>query len=389
MRIALFTETFLPRIDGVTHTLCRLLDHLAARGHESVLFAPAGGPARYADTPVIGLRGWRFPPYPDFKLISPLVPIAGPLRAFRPDLVHVLNPITLGLAAMRQARALGVPVVASYHTDVPGFMRRWGYHLPARLMAIYMRWLHNQADLNLCPSSVTLEALRRQGYRRLKLWSRGVDTALFHPARRCAEWRLRLSGGHPEQPLLLFVGRLSHEKRVRWIYRVLNALPGVRLAIVGDGPARAGLQRLFFGAPAVFTGVLRGEDLAAAYASADIFVFPAANETLGNVVLEAMASGLPVVAPRSGGLLDHAVHDETALLFEPEDCEALVTAVHELVSNPTRAQQLGRAGRARVAPRTWATVLDGLLDDYREVLMSQATANARPAPSSRRLADGL
>jgi phosphatidylinositol alpha 1,6-mannosyltransferase len=388
MRIALFTETFLPRVEGVTNTLCRVLEHLAARGHESVLFAPEGGPNQYANTPVIGLRGWQFPLYPDFKIIPPLPSIRKPLSAFNPDVVHVLNPLSLGLAAIQQSRSLGLPVVASYHTDVPGFMRRWGYQLPSQLMACYMRWLHNRADLNLCPSQVTLEALRRQGYRRLKVWSRGVDTVLFHPSKRSAEWRVRLSGGNPEQPLLLFVGRLSYEKRIHWLHAVINALPDVRVAIVGDGPARAGLQRLFFDAPVVFTGTLHGEDLAAAYASADIFVFPAANETLGNVVLEAMASGLPVVAPRAGGLLDHAVHGETALLFEPEDRNALVAAVQALVEDPALARRLGSAGRARVEPRTWMAVLDGLLEDYRSVIAARR-AKAHPSLASRRLADGL
>jgi len=388
MRVALFTETFLPRTEGVTNTLCHVLEHLAARGHESLLFAPEGGPAQYANTPIVGLRGWKFPPYPDFKLIPPLAPIRRPLCAFKPDVVHVLNPLSLGLGAIQQSRSLGLPVVASYHTDVPGFMQRWGYQLPSRLMACYMRWLHNQADLNLCPSQVTLEALRRQGYRRLKLWSRGVDTSLFHPSRRSAEWRVRLSDNNPEQPLLLFVGRLSYEKRIHWLHAVITALPEVRVAIVGDGPARPGLQRLFFNAPVVFTGMLRGQDLAAAYASADIFVFPSANETLGNVVLEAMACGLPVVAPRAGGLLDHVVHGETGLLFEPENRDALVAAVQTLLEDPTLARGMGCAGRAWVEPRTWAAVLDGLLEDYHSLITARS-AEARPALASRRLADGF
>lgn len=388
MRIALFTETFLPRVDGVTHTLCHLLAHLARRGHDSLLFAPAGGPAHYERTSVIGLKGWFFPPYPEFKLVPPFAPIAAPMRRFAPDLVHVLNPISLGAAAIRHARALGIPVVASYHTDVPGFMARWGYSWLGRWVGHYMRWVHNQCDLNLCPSSVTMAMLRRQGYRRLKLWSRGVDTEQFHPRRRSEEWRARMMCGQTERTLLLFVGRLSHEKRVQWIRPLLQALHDVHLVIVGDGPARDGLQRLFFGTPTTFTGALRGDDLAIAYASADVFVFPAPNETLGNVVLEAMASGLPVVAPRSGGLLDHVVPDQTGILFEPDDRDGLVAAVKQLVANPSLAHRMGRAGRARVEPRRWDVILDGLLEDYRAVLAFHAAGDRQPA-AARRLADGF
>ncbi|MCS6773785.1 MAG: glycosyltransferase family 1 protein [Thermoflexales bacterium] len=376
MRIALVTETFLPRVDGVTNTLCRLLEHLALRGYETLLFAPAGAPPSYARTPIIALDGWRFAPYPEFKLISPFAPIAEPMRVFAPDVVHVLNPITLGAAAIWHARRMRIPVVASYHTDVPGFMARWGYRTLGKLFGHYLRWVHNMADLNLCPSTVTLEALRKQGYRNLRVWGRGVDTALFNPQKRSAEMRARLSNGDVEAPLLLFVGRLSHEKRVDWIRDVLDALPQTRLAVVGDGPARPALERVFAGASAIFTGALRGEALAAAYASADIFVFPAPNETLGNVVLEAMASALPVVAPRAGGLLDHAVDGETAVLFDPEDRTALVKSVARLIEDPALARRLGQAGWARVQTRTWSVVLDKLLEEYERMRRSDHPRSA-------------
>jgi len=378
MRIALFTETFLPRVDGVTNTLCRLLDHLAACGHDSLLFAPAGAPSTYARTRIIGLNGWPLPAYRDFKIISPFLHacVGDAVHDFQPDLVHTLNPITLGLAAIRHARQLGVPAVASYHTDVPGFMTRWGYRLPARVMAAWLRLVHNQADLNLCPSLVTLAHLKTQGYQRLGLWGRGVDTVLFHPNKRSAQWRARLSHDLPVHPgdlgdpgdrgklLLLFVGRLSHEKRVHWLRPIFDTIPNVRLAIVGDGPARPALERLFADTPTTFMGVLRGEDLAHAYATVDAFVFPSPNETLGNVVLEAMASGLPVIAPRSGGLLDHAIDGETALLFSPEDQNDFKQAVRRLWAQPDLAERLGQTGRARVEHRSWAAVLDGLLNQY-------------------------
>lgn len=375
MRVALFTETFLPRVDGVTHTLCMLLNHLEVRGHESVLFAPdaPGVPTQFARTRVVPLNGVQLPMYPDFKIISPVVSVRAALDQFAPDLIHTLNPIMLGLSAVRNARRLGVPVVASYHTDVPGFMRRWGYPLPARLMSAWMRWLHNQADLNLCPSMVTLKALEAQGYKRARVWTRGVDTTRFCPDRRNPDWCARLRGGAVEKPLLLFVGRLSHEKRVHWIRPIFDVLPDVRLAIVGDGPARASLERLFVNTPTVFTGALHGDDLAHAYASADIFVFPGANETFGNVILEAMASGLAVVAPRSGGFLDFATEGDNALLFSPEDQQEMMTLIQCLVHQPDTAQQMGCAARASVLQRSWATVMDRLLDDYAELIVVRRT----------------
>ncbi|MCX7841324.1 MAG: glycosyltransferase family 1 protein, partial [Anaerolineae bacterium] len=303
LRIALFTETFLPKVDGVVNTLCHLLDYFAECGYASLLFAPEGAPARYAQTNIVTWKGIRFPLYPELQIVPPLVDPLPQLSEFQPDLVHLVNPVSLGLAGLRAARHLRVPVVASYQTDIPGFARRWGLGLFAEPLLWYLRWLHNQCDLNLTPSRFTQCELIAVGYQRVKVWKRGVDTAHYRPDRRSSEWRWRLSGGHPAAPLLLYVGRLAPEKRVEWLWSVLHALPQARLAIVGDGPLRPSLEKLFAGTPTVFTGYLRGDDLANAYAAADVFVFPSPNETLGNVVLEAMASGLPVVAPRSGGLL--------------------------------------------------------------------------------------
>lgn len=374
MRIAFFTETFLPKIDGIVNTLCHLLDHLAVRDHTSLLFAPQGGPFRYAHTSVIGLSGIPFPLYPELKLVPPHIDVSRRLAAFQPDLIHVLNPFSLGVVGLNQARALQVPLVASYHTDIPGFAVRWGLGLFRDPLWAYLRWLHNQADLNLCPSRATRLELEAQGIQRTRIWSRGIDTRRFNPAQRRQEWRLKLSGGQPDAPLLLYVGRLSPEKRVHWLRPLLAALPQARLAVVGDGPARSELERLFADTPTVFTGYLQGEDLAQAYAAADIFVFPAANETLGNVVLEAMASGLPVVTARAGGVLDHVRENETGLMFEPESQDSLIAAVSQLVADEDSARRLGANGRVRVQHRSWAAVLDGLLDDYETLIESRMPA---------------
>lgn len=368
MRIALFTETFLPNIDGVVNTLCHLLDYLPQHGHESLLFAPMGETTQYAQTPIVRFSGYKLPLYPDIQLVPPLVNIRDRLAHFRPDLVHVVNPISLGLAGLWHARRLRMPLVASYHTDVPGFAERWGLAALQTPIWAFSRWVHNQADLNLCPSQATLRELKAQGFENVQVWTRGVDTTQFHPRHRSAAWRRRLTEGHPEAPLLLFVSRLSPEKRADWLLPVLAALPGVRLAIVGDGPARPRLEQLFAGTPTVFTGYLRGRELAQAYAAGDVFVFPAANETLGNVVLEAMASGLPVVAARAGGPLDVVVAGETGLLFDPKSEADLVTAVSHLIHHPELARQLGRNGCRRAAARGWDAAFDGLLASYQAVI---------------------
>ncbi len=367
MRIALFTESFLPKMDGVVTTLCHLLDHLAKQGHSSILFAPAGGPLHYAQTPVISLPAVPFPLYPEIKLVPPTIDVSEHLRAFRPHLIHVFNPVSLGVAGLRHARRLGIPVAASYQTDLPGFAARWGAGFLSDLIWSYMRWVHDQADINFCPSTFTLRELKHRGFRNLRIWGRGVDTNHFHPCRASVEWRSRLTDGHPEAPLILSVSRLAPEKRLWMLRPVIDALPGARLAIVGDGPIRWLLQTLFANTPTVFTGYLRGAELAAAYASADVFVLTSANETLGNVVLEAMASGLPVVVPDQGGQLDHVQHEVNGLVYPSEDQEALVAAVQRLIADSSLRRRLGAAGRAYAEQQRWERILDGLIQDWQGI----------------------
>ncbi len=368
MRIALFTETFLPKTDGIVNALCQLLDHLARRGHSSVLFAPSGGPAHYAQTPVIGLTAVPFPIYPELRLVPPTVDVRDRLRAFSPDLIHVFNPVSLGVVGLRHARELVIPVAASYQTDLPGFAARWGLGLFSDLLWGYLRWVHDQADLNFCPSRFTLRELAQRGFRNLRVWGRGADTDRFAPGRASVAWRSRLTDGHPDAPLIVAVSRLAPEKRLAMLRPVIDALPRARLAIIGDGPTRWLLESQFAGTPTVFTGYLHGADLAAAYASADIFVLTGANETFGNVVLEAMASGLPVVAPDTGGQVDHVQHEVNGLIYPAEDSDALVAAVARLAADLPWARQLGAAGRVYAEGQRWDRILDGLIQDWQAII---------------------
>ncbi len=373
MRIAFFSETFLPKVDGIVNTLCHLLDYLAAEGHESLLFTPRSGRSeenvtQYAATRIVRYPGLPLPFYPEVRLALPDWRLGRQLRAFGPHLIHVVNPVTLGLAGLWQARRLQVPAVASFHTDVAGFACDWGFSALARPIWAGLRLTHNLADLNFCPSQETAQQLREQRIKRVKVWSHGVDSRRFHPDKRTAVWREKLSDGERDKPILLFVGRVSWEKRVDWLRPLMAALPDARLAIVGDGPARRPLTKQMSGLPVVFTGYLRGEALAQAYAAADLFVFPSPHETFGNVVLEAMSSGLPVIAPRSGGLLDFTRDGVHGLLFDADDQAAFIAAVQRLLADREWARQLGRNGRSHAEALSWANVSEKLIVDYQALL---------------------
>jgi phosphatidylinositol alpha 1,6-mannosyltransferase len=384
MRIALFSETFLPKLDGVANTLCYLLEHLARRGHDCLMFAPEGAPERYAQTTIIGLSSFSFPLYPELRLVPPGVNVERELQEFGPDLIMLVNPALLGLVGLRHARALDLPVVAAYCTDIPYYTEKYGFGMLRDPVWAYFRWLHNQADLNLCPSHFTRQQLEAQGFERLKLWRRGVDGSRFNPGYRSRQWRERLSGGAPDAPLLLYVGRLATEKRVDWLRPALDALPAARLAIVGDGPSREELKALFAGTHTVFTGFLQGEDLSHAYASADVFCFPSASETFGNVVLEAMASGLPVIVARSGGQVDHVRQGHNGLLFPTEDQDALTRAIERLVSDLPYARQLGVNALEYARTQTWEIILDTLLYDLHKALTAFKRAKEHPEEAPHR-----
>jgi glycosyltransferase involved in cell wall biosynthesis len=362
--VALFAETFLPNWHGITNTTCRLLEHLERRGVESMMFAPEGAPDRYAATPIVGEPCFELPFYSDLKLAQPRPGLGEELDAFAPDVVHIISPVFLGMAGLRRARDLGVPVVASYHTDVPGYLEKYHLTLFQEFLWGAFRWIHNQADLNLCPTNWIKQQLEAQGFERVEIWGRGVDADRYHPRRRARAWRERLTDGHPDAPLLIYAGRLALEKRVDVLRPVLDEVPAVRLAVLGDGPERAHLEELFAGTPTVFTGRLDGVDLADAYAAGDIFTFPGENETFGNVVLEAMASGLPCLVAAHSGLRDRVRNGVDGFQFEPGNSAQLATLVRWLLSDPSLREELAASALAHARSQTWEANLDGLLGRY-------------------------
>ncbi len=368
MRIAYFTETFLPKIDGIVITLTHLFDYLAQEGHESILFAPSGSIEHYAATPVSRHRSMKTPFYPELRIATPIARVEKKVLDFKPDLIHLVNPTSLGIAGLRVALKHSIPVVASYQTDVSGFARRWKMGVVSEPVFQFYKFIHNRADINLVPSNFTRKQLVAKGFKRLTVWPGGVDLERFSPKKRTAKWRKKLTGGEDGKVLALFVSRLSREKRVDLLLPIARDIPGLRLAIVGDGPDRRRLERIFNNTPTVFTGYLRGEALAQAYAAGDLFVFTGAEETYGNVVVEAMASGLPVIAPNSGGVVDLVDNGKTGLQYPSESPERLFKAVKKLAGDPALLKQMGKAGYKKAQTQSWQNSFDTLFAQYDKAL---------------------
>lgn len=379
MRVAIITENFLPKLDGVTRTLARLLEYLQANGHRALLLGPESGMQEYAGAEVVGTAGLPLPFYPElkFNFFRPL--FIRRLNEFQPDIVHLVDPVVLGAAGMAAARFLNKPVVSSYHTNMAAYCAYFGVPIFTRPMWAYNRLIHSQCALTFCPSPSTAGMLEKQGFQNLRIWSRGVDTTLFRPECRSAELRASWLHRHKrpgEKTVLLYAGRISWEKNLHLLTQTYQNMDHKRchLVIVGQGPAFGEIQQELADLPVTFMGYLQGEDLAAAYASADIFVFPSRSETFGQVVLEAMASGLPVAGVYSEGVCDLVQNGETGYLLdtqglsEKEEALAYQEIIEDLIANVTVRQRMGQAALQDARQRSWPEAMKSLLQGYRDVI---------------------
>ena len=383
MKIALFTETFLPKVDGIVTRLTKTVRHLVEAGDEVLIFCPEGAPEQYMGARVVGVPAMPLPLYPELKLALPRPAVAEALDQFRPDLVHVINPAVLGLGGIWLAKTKGYPLVASYHTHLPKYLEHYGMGLLEPLLWELLKAAHNQAQLNLCTSTAMVAELSEKGILHTALWQRGVDTEMFRPELRSSASRERLLGGHSDTgKLLLYIGRLSAEKQIERIKPVLEALPDARLALVGDGPHRSRLEEIFSGLPVTFVGYLAGEELAAAYASGDAFVFPSSTETLGLVLLESMAAGCPVVGANRGGIPDIVTDGVNGCLYEPDGedggAASLTAAVLRLLGDQEQRTILSFHARREAEAWGWAGATAQLRRYYRNLLDPQAGPTSRP-----------
>jgi len=379
LRVAVVTESFLPSLNGVTTSVCRVLEHLARGGHEALVICPGPAPESFAGHRVLSVPAVR---YRRFPVGLPTPALTAALAGFTPDVVHVASPFVLGAAGLTSAARLGVPSVAVFQTDVAGFARTHGLALAAPTAWRWIKRVHERADLTLVPSAAALADLRAQGVPRLAMWGRGVDAERYRPRRRVTArvQALRSRWAPGGEVLVGYVGRVAAEKEVDRL-AVLAGLPGLRLVVVGDGPARTAVERglaaaAWVGPPPLFTGQLDGEALADAYAALDVFVHTGTRETFGQTLQEAMASGLPVVAPAAGGPLDLFTDGVEGSFYPPADDQALRARVRELATDGELRQRMGLAGRERVLPRSWSALCDDLLGHYRRVIAAHAPALA-------------
>lgn len=371
-RVAVLAEAFPPKIDGVSKTAYLTVRYLQQTGREVLIFAPDSAMPFVGDSEVVTLPSVSIPGADESRAALPVSVLSRRLAAFDPDLILMFSPAFMAVSGMVVGRERHIPVIAFYQTDLPGYAASYGYPFLSYPIQRWLRYLHNGCHLTLVPTPKIQAELRDNGYKRLRVWGRGVDIQLYDPAKRSPEMRARLLNSQPDDTLLcLYVGRLANEKFVHLLRKVAD-VPGVTLAIVGDGALREDLELLFKGTSTVFTGYLVGEELAQAFASADAFFFPGAQETFGQVVQEAMASGLPSIVTNRGGVSGLVEPGVTGLVCEHTE-EAFAEAACRLRDDRSLQRRMAETARRVVEGRTWPAVM-AKLEDYMD---EAVTLNSR------------
>jgi phosphatidylinositol alpha 1,6-mannosyltransferase len=378
MRIALFSEAYAPQVNGVVRTQIELVRYFRNRGHQILLAVPyAKSNPRQDD--VVEFRGIPFPLYPEMPIILPHWRFHRQrfeqVEAFKPDLVHLMSPGVLAYFGLLWARRHGCPVVASYETDILRYLHYYGFGRFEFVLWRYLRWLFNRCHHTYVPSEVTKEQLIKGGIRDVRVFGRGVDAVLFHPAKRSEALR-KSFGVEPGGALVLYAGRLSVEKNLKVLLSAFVRLapkhPDARLVVTGEGPHRQALAREYRNQAIIFTTWKKGEELAQLFASADIFALPSSTETLSLVSFESMASGVPVLAMNAGGVRLVVEHEKTGLLANtPEEFEA---SLLRLIDDARRRTMLGSNGRRFAEQQTWSHALEILERDYLETIADGGAA---------------
>ncbi len=389
LRIAVVTETYPPEINGVAMTISRMVEGLRQK-HVVELIRPRQNPQdsakQEATLQEVLVRGFPIPRYQGLKLGLPARQRLIRLwTSQRPDVVHLVTEGPLGSSALSAARKLGIPVSSDFHTNFHSYSQHYGFGWLQKTVAAYLRKLHNRTDTTLVPTNELRDTLEQEGYQKLQVVARGVETALFHPGKRSGQLRKQWGLAGEDELVVIYVGRISAEKNLPLVLRTFKAMqavnPKLKLVMVGDGPVRAELQRQ--NPEYIFAGMRTGEDLAAHYASGDIFLFPSMTETYGNVTVEAMASGLAVVAYRYAAAAEHIVDGENGLHAEYGNADQFVEVACRLANDPAGIEKMRRQAHQTMLKLDWQNIVD----EFEEALANLAyrqqsrhdTPNLQPA----------
>jgi len=395
LRIAIVTETFPPEVNGVAMTLGRIVEGLLQRGHAVQVVRPRQS-SELSPEPRAGLdqvlsKGVPLPSYGELRFGLPAKNRLSKLwHDNRPDIVHVATEGPLGWSAVAAARKLQLPVTSSFHTNFHSYSQHYGIGLLKSPIETYLRKLHNRTQATMAPTQAMVQELRQRGFENVTLVARGVATSLFQPSRRSQALRDTWGAG-PNDLVVMLVGRLAKEKNVSLVVSAFQAIlarvPSAKLVLVGAGPMREALETA---CPQIhFAGVRKGDDLAAHYASGDLFLFGSLTETFGNVVPEALASGMAVVSYAHAAASELVVNDYNGVLVEPGDAPAFVQAAVALALDDAKLARLRAAAASSVAHLAWDSIYDGFLGVLTQVLERNGHQFARATRLPASLPSGV
>ena len=378
MKVAIFTDTFTPQVNGVARTFQRFVEHLEQQSIDYQLFVPQSREEELFSNKIHRFVSLPFLLYPECRLAFPNVySIRKQLEAFEPDLIHIATPFNMGLIGLYYGKKQNIPTVASYHTHFDQYLNYYELSFLSKPIWRYMRWFHQSVSQTFVPSESTRAELIQRGFSDLSIWSRGVDCDVFHP--NVDEFDLRKEYKIAEPHILTYVGRLAPEKDLDILMSTAEALPDsinnqIHWLIVGDGPM---YDKLGKQSPhnMTFTGYQEGGRLAQIYASSTLFFFPSSTETFGNVVLESLSSGTPAIGARSGGVQEIIQDQITGLLCEPRNTDQFTKAVVRVIENDELRMKMSRNARTYAVSRSWNAVFSQLLYDYEKVLSDQRHTN--------------
>ncbi|MGF3076438.1 glycosyltransferase family 4 protein [Facklamia sp. P12955] len=367
MRILIATETFVPATDGICTRLAHMTVAMKDLGHEIIVVSPDLGITEYKGVEVIPMDSFNFPLYKSRPWGLPSRKMKTIIQNFKPDIIHAVNPFFMVTSAVKYAKQLGIPLLASYHTHLPDYLDSYNLPLLKPILWDYIRFWHNDADLNVTVSESLKVELIQQGIAAEGVMPRGIDLKKRHPKFFDQNLYNKWTFGLDNQKLLVYVGRLAAEKDLDHLLPILSYREDICLAIVGDGPERQYLEELFTGTKTTFTGFLTGEDLSKAYATGDAFIFPSVSETFGLVISESMASGVPVIAAENGPTLEQITPNQTGMIYQSGNIKSLMEAL-KILDNPLKLKKMGLRARREAEKYSWKNATSMLLNYYEETI---------------------